>query len=510
METLIYDCFIESKTGLQIPLLKSGRTVESRYDPQKEALKQCSQIKQETHFVIISGIAGGILIKTILENRPDIFIIAVENTCAEIEFLKQSSIVKSFENSFNICLCTIDQLEQIINQYYVPAFYGNLEVLEQKAWLQENTQLKEKLFNIIRHAISVVSADFSVQSHFGKLWQHNIMSNVQFIKNTNPDILPSKQELKKTAVVLAAGPTIDSTVQRLIKNPDQYYIIATDTAFSILADHGLKADAVVSLDGQNISGTHFIHNSFYDKTKTIFIFDLSANSSAVKKVISQNAAVLFFKSGHPFCEYICKKYKIELPYLYSGSGTVTISAVDFALKCGFEKILVFGADFGFSKGKPYAKGTYLDRLYKTCNTRFFTDEKQFTNLMYRTKTFTSGKRITTQILEAYKKSFEEYLLNSGLSFIYENDCYEIVNTKTAETENSVLYNNTSLKITSEVLAQDILRDGKNRFFTDFSSLSFKDISLLPLISWLRYHDNKKEADFKYFYNLALKYFERYL
>ena len=508
MEKQIYDCFIESKTGLKIPLLKSGRTVESRYDPQKEALKLCSQIKPQTHFLILTGIAGGILIKTILENRLDIFILAFEYSKADIDFLKQSSIVASFENNKNVCLCTIDKLEQKITEHYVPAFYGNLEVFEQRHWLQENEQQQEQLFNLIRHAISITAADYSVQSHFGKLWQHNILSNVQFIQNTDLSETINKDSLKKTAVVLAAGPTVDYTIQTLKNNPDEYFIIATDTALSILAEHKLAADAVVSLDGQNISGTHFIHNAFYDSAKTIFVFDLCASTSAVKKVFKENSKILFFKSGHPFCEYLCKSYGIGLPYLFSGSGTVTISAVDFAVKCGFEKIQVYGADFGFSYGKPYAKGTYLDRSFITSSARLNSAENQFTRLMYRTKTLVSGKRTTTEILQAYKYSFEEYLKNNDLKFVYENDCYEI---STFDNKNPCLdlYNKIPCKITCKQLAQDFLNANEAKTFTTFNDLSFKDISVLPLISWLRYNDNKKEADFKYFYNLALNYFERY-
>ena len=51
------------------------------------------------------------------------------------------------------------------------------------------------------------------------------------------------------------------------------------------------------------------------------------------------------------------------PNLFSGAGTVTIAATDFAFHCGFKNIQVFGADFSYQNGKTYAKGTYLDVLY---------------------------------------------------------------------------------------------------------------------------------------------------
>ena len=72
MNNCIYTDIILSKTGIQIPLLKSGKTVDSRYDPQKESLRQLEQIKSDSHFLIILGIASGVLIKTIIENNKQL------------------------------------------------------------------------------------------------------------------------------------------------------------------------------------------------------------------------------------------------------------------------------------------------------------------------------------------------------------------------------------------------------------------------------------------------------
>ena len=88
-EQTIYSEIILSKTGIEIPVFKSGKTVDSRYDPEKESLRLLEQIKPETHFLIIIGIASGTFINTILENRKDIYILAVERNEKDIEFLIQ-------------------------------------------------------------------------------------------------------------------------------------------------------------------------------------------------------------------------------------------------------------------------------------------------------------------------------------------------------------------------------------------------------------------------------------
>ena len=46
-------------------------------------------------------------------------------------------------------------------------------------------------------------------------------------------------------------------------------------------------------------------------------------------------------------------------------------------------------------------------------------------------------------------------------------------------------------------------------FSTISELTQKDISLLPLISWIRSHDNNNKADFNYYYTKAVHYFDKW-
>ena len=68
---------------------------------------------------------------------------------------------------------------------------------------------------IVEKAIKTVKADFAVQSHFGKIWNKNIFENLKIAseqKNTSQTIENLKKNNKKTAAIIAAGPTLDTTV----------------------------------------------------------------------------------------------------------------------------------------------------------------------------------------------------------------------------------------------------------------------------------------------------------
>ena len=70
----------------------------------------------------------------------------------------------------------------------------------------------------------------------------------------------------------------------------------------------------------------------------------------------------------------------------------------------------FGADFGYTHGKAYAQGSYLDDLYNAKSNRLHTAETQFYHLLYRTELKTTGNgTYTTDVLESYKKSLKTFL-----------------------------------------------------------------------------------------------------
>ena len=512
-ENALYNSFIDSKSGIKIPVFASGRTVESRYDPMREGERLAGQIKDDTNFIILLGIAGGTLINCICKSRPDIFILAVEKGQEDIDFLSELPVIKEIRQNKKVCLCHLKNLENQICQLYLPAFYGNLQVIEQRGWISENQESISFINQTITKALQTVSADFSVQSHFGKLWQHNILSNIILYKPF-PSFYGKGLNDKRKAVIFAAGPSLDQTIKTIIDQRDNYFLIASDTAFSSLLAYNIIPDAVLSIDGQYISNCHFLHSRKADLSRTDFIFDLSANPSAVKKLMNEGLNVIFFKSGHPFCDYADQVLKLGLPSLYSGAGTVTISALDYALKCGFKDLMVLGADFSYINGKPYAKGTYLDTIYNYTSLRTSSSQKKYCGLEFRTQLIQKDKSVfSTNVLDSYKESFEKYLLDSGLEFRKEENMYKIKNSK-AGTKEAINKDNSGR---NSLISQTDIRQLLLPFtqmqdvnFSDFSMLTKKDISLLPLISWIRSHDNNNKAHFNYYYKKALNYFSKWL
>ena len=193
-----------------------------------------------------------------------------------------------------IHFCSLDQLENFLIQNFLPAKFGDLKIIEQRAWVNENSEQIQKINSILNKTIGIISADFSVQAHFGKIWTSNIINNSKLAEKYN-----STEEYKKIisnnhkkALIAGAGPSLDKTLDTVIQNKrNDYYIIATDTAGLSLTRRGIIPDVVVSIDAQAVSYNHFISPNI--NQNTIYAFDLCSNFSAVKHICIRNNKALF-------------------------------------------------------------------------------------------------------------------------------------------------------------------------------------------------------------------------
>jgi len=411
-----YTEIIEAKNNSKIPLVEKI-ALHSKYNPEREAEAFANQFDDESlRFFIVLGLAGGYHISALLKKIPNAKIIVYEESEEDISFLHSIPEVTKIRCDKRVIISNSENLKKDILTFYKPALYGNLTITTLRAW--ENVFIDEKKAAIenIQNTIKMISADYSVQSHFGKIWQKNIFENLKIASKLDLSFEEINRNIqnKKIAAIIAAGPTLNETINLIEKNREDYFIIATDTAFSILNQKNIKTDVVVSIDGQMISHTHYMNKI---DEETIFLFDLCANSSAVRHVLKASKKIIFAETGHPLSKYASTyTQRPSFIKMEAGSGTVTIAAVNFATLLGFSKIEIFGADFSYINGLSYAKGTYLDKIYKLNESKLDNLETRFDRLMYRTELKKIGeKQFTTDVLESYSTSLISFMETNGFS-----------------------------------------------------------------------------------------------
>ncbi|MBR7064402.1 MAG: motility associated factor glycosyltransferase family protein [Treponema sp.] len=419
----IYESIILSKTNEKIPLLKNGHSLHSKYDPQKEAQKIVSSLNAKGDFFVILGIGGAYIIEELKKHFPKSFILAFEHSKEDLDFLNQIPTFQKMSKEENVFFYPLNEIVFAIQKHYLPSFFNSIDVIENSVWKNENPSDIEFFRKEFNTAKEIVSRDFSVQSHFGKIWQNNILKNIHLVKNMTLDL-----PLEKKALVIGAGTTLDKQIDFIRKNKNDLYLIATDTSHKSLLQQNIFCDAVVSIDAQNISHTHFMQHPL--SKNTLFIFDISSPHSTINFLTQNGCSVFFITTGHPLSSYIANFMTHPFLNLTSGGGTVTSAALDFALQAGFSDIEIIGADFCY-KEKPYTKGTYLDTLQASTCTRVSPKESFFSSLMYRSELEKTKDGLQTKTFLAYKTQFEEFLKKNFLHFCKQNDKYICTAKKTS-------------------------------------------------------------------------------
>lgn len=403
----IYAGVRASKTGLPVPTYRDGSAAHSLYDPVKEAA-QLARTYPDDAFVVFAGIAGGYHIREYLASHPGVACAVAESGTVNMEALRTLVDVSDIVSDPRVTLipdCADESAADVLSRAYVPALHGNFRVIALRSWQDRNEAAFDAFGALARRALDRVSADFSVQSHFGKLWFRNIILNLSACRARSAPIHIGRREGKR-AVIVAAGPGLEKALPALRAERESYAIFSTDTAFGTLTDSNIVPDFFVSVDAQAISSRHVMRPL---RPETTVIIDVCGNPDIALEAARRGSPVIFAAGAHPLARYAARWG--HLPLIDASSGTVTLAARQAARALGYEDVTLVGADFAYVGGKPYARGTYLDATFSKDSARLAPAETLYTALMFRTEVRRTEENgiltYTTDVLDRYALAAKE-------------------------------------------------------------------------------------------------------
>ncbi|MCK5197266.1 MAG: motility associated factor glycosyltransferase family protein, partial [Spirochaetales bacterium] len=249
--------FKKSKKGPIIPVItyeNRERPLHSTIDPEREGLRYYSNSKANGYIVFL-GLGAAYHIKPFLDQSDISEILIIDKDITLFKSILSNLDLSQFILNSRVKFL-IDPDSSTVKEYlllnYLPAVSGNLHILN----LRSRFSVEEAYFNAIltgiEELLQSLSDDFSVQSHFGKRWFINTISNLktaQSAKNILPPI--------KRAIITGAGPSLEFQMASLIKNKESSFLIATDTSLPFLIKNKIKPDLVISIDCQHITFHHF-------------------------------------------------------------------------------------------------------------------------------------------------------------------------------------------------------------------------------------------------------------
>jgi len=170
-----------------------------------------------------------------------------------------------------------------------------------------------------------------------KMYETKMLENFnENLKLNNPTF--SSKEKNGTACLVAAGPSLDETVDWLkeIENFVDIYVVGA--ALKKLVEYGINPDATVISDASDE-----IIKQFKDVNYNGTLYYLStANNKCVQ--LHPGEKYILFQQGYKFAEDESKRR--NLPTIETG-GSVATTTFSLLEQMGYQTIILFGQDLGF-------------------------------------------------------------------------------------------------------------------------------------------------------------------
>jgi len=412
--------FIESRTGRVVPALvdSNGKShaLHSAVDPQKEAQRLAAVLDEgwaEPGFIVFLGLGAAYAAEEALSAGKASHILVIDFDIGGIsELLGSREYAALGDSNFTLLVDPDpDLIQKTILDLYNPALCGGIRTLPIRARVEQDKEKFAMAGEAVQRAIEKVSADYSVQAHFGMRWFSNIIRNIGIALSQNSNTPQNIGADIRDTAICAAGPSLDAQIPLLRERRRQthpIFIIAADTALPALLTGGVRPDAIVSIDCQHISYYHFIGTGCAD-------IPLFLDIASPPLLTGFSSRPFFFCGGHPLAGYINLKWK-PLPVLDTSGGNVTYASLSLAEQLGAKRITVYGADFSYPLGRPYARGTYFYPFFERRQNRLSPLEARVSSFLYRSPFLPpengESRSIVspcyeTAALRFYRKSFEE-------------------------------------------------------------------------------------------------------
>lgn len=395
--------FLTSRTGRLVIATESGgrnQPLHSLFDPEKEGLRYLETYPQDGFFVFL-GFGCGYQVLPFLD-KPNISHFLVID--------KDLGLLKAVLSRLDLRRILLDQrvrflidpspeeLKSFMLSMYIPSISGDLRTVVLRPRVEQEPDFFQDCLRIIKESLDTLSDDYTVQTHFGKKWFVNTLSNLEAAERSTTVLVP-----KRRAIVTGAGPSLELAFTEIRERRNDSLLIATDTSLPALLANDLVPDLVVSIDCQHISYNHFLQG--YPEGVPL-VLDLASPPILTKL----GARLSFFTSGHPFSQYVNTHWR-NFPSIDTSGGNVSHAAVSLADRLGVQQIRLYGADFSYPEGKSYARGTYIYPYFRSRETRIDGIENLFVSFLFGNrnikKDWENGTvRYTTKPMISYKERLE--------------------------------------------------------------------------------------------------------
>jgi hypothetical protein len=178
------------------------------------------------------------------------------------------------------------------------------------------------------------------------------------------------------AIIAAAGPSLDRNIHDLAPVLDRALVMACDTAAAPLLACGVDPDFIVGADPSRANAGHL---SSLAPGRVWLVAEGSLHPSAF--VHFGGRTFVFHVAQHEPWPWL---QSLGLDRGVLGTwGSVATSAFSLALDLGCDPIVFVGADFAFTGGRPYCRGTSFEPTWALWRAGGVTEDEIWASLVNR-------------------------------------------------------------------------------------------------------------------------------
>lgn len=320
--------------------------------------------------IILFGLGNGIIARKLLSTYPDAVVLTVEPSVQVLKHvLCEYSLTDIFENQrFHILVtqnCD-DDLSAFFSNHikyadtanYCTALYPNYNLIfEEEFNLYKNT---------FKSFLNELRADYDFTGAYGDILNKNTFANIKYLSDSKSFIELMDGSLKgKTAIIVAAGPSLDKNISDLKAAEGKAFIVAVDAAMAPLCKAGIKPDVFVAVDP--CKGGQYIKDEVSKHVPLI-----TTLSSANGMISSHLGDKFFISDTRIYVSRFLRDNAVFMPLLPTG-GSVANNAISLVSFLGCTTIILMGQDLGFAADHTHSKDSVRGNEKVSTDRELYTD-----------------------------------------------------------------------------------------------------------------------------------------
>ena len=383
----------------------NGKYIHSKYNPISEAEKNISldffEDKKAKSSCVFYGLGLGYTQELYAKKYPKSSLIIIEPDLFVFFLFLQSRPLDDFFMHENLILLLGLYPKDVLDFFESKSFF-DIPIFKIQSLIDVSASWFSEFEALKKRRNEKTNLNKNTLKKFGKLWLKNFLKNMEqteglFGINKIENIFASCP-----ALIIAAGPGLDDTINLVKENEDKFIIIAADTAVRACHRHGLRPDFILLMDAQY---WNYLHLADLDISDSILITESSVYPAVFRL---KTRAKFLCTSMFPLAQYI-ENLIGEKGKLVTG-GSVATACWDFARLLGCPEIIFAGLDLAFPDFQTHFKGSRFEEDVNAFSNRFFPSETASHLSLYsaspQLKEGYEGKVLSDKRMEMYAWWFE--------------------------------------------------------------------------------------------------------